>query len=511
MELEYLRERAGGLRALLQARGLSLKHGHVLDLLAALPGLRNWPEVNAFPAKVTAAALDIDAAGRLSRRIKVSYKLDVAPSDLLQLLQGQPAATLQIWPEGPRAGIYVTTETEWALKAIGLYETATAGGLFYTEGLGYELDGAIDVGDVGIYSNGLRRVASGTLVVAGPLDLVQEQWEENKSKLIALSNVADAGGRVVLVCRTPEPDLLHQDLAALLRIGEEEPECVDPTLAGAITEQGDLQVHSPFVQYRRTLVDKRFSPVIQPWPVFVSDRVLNNLRKRPHGLLIASAYYESGSYNLRLRTAAALLPDVTKLLGPAVRVLESFRAAHVSKPEEDVLEQLPVVPSIQAALEAGYKVIVCATLTRESLLSIIANPRSACYITTARAMWAGRAFEHSTLSSVEAEQLFGVLNAIASWSDLDGGRSGLHDLWDVYLQEEGKKMPPRALTYSESYVQSKRIIRWENQVLDLLSRKEVSRQRIRTLFPYMKLPPTVRAASASRLVLAKPDRTKAPA
>lgn len=48
MDTSTLKVFAQRLRAYLHQSGASLQHGQALDLVAALAGLRNWPEVNAF-------------------------------------------------------------------------------------------------------------------------------------------------------------------------------------------------------------------------------------------------------------------------------------------------------------------------------------------------------------------------------------------------------------------------------------------------------------------------------
>lgn len=500
MDMQFLREQAFALRDFLRGHGLPLKHGQILDLLASLPGLRNWPEVNAFPGKVAAATLDLKAAERLARRVAASGGPPLVPADLLAvLLRDGKQQELRVWPEGPAPGIYVTIDKARAEAAIARYADAAHEAIFYTEGIGFEADGAIELGEAGIYSRGLQRIASGTLVVVGPMDLVQANWEENKSKLIAAANAVDSGARVVLYCRTPEPAHLHGDLANLMR----EPGGglqLDPTLAGAVAEDGSLNRVHPFVHTLRSVSPGAvFAPVVEPWPRAVSEPVLAALRRRPTGVLLASTDAKSSSEALRLRTAAALLPDVTALLGPAARVLESFSPGYDRKPDRDLLEQLPTVPSVQAALDAGYKVIVCESPYHGSMEALVQNADAACYVITARAMWAGRAFDHTAGLANEAEGLFNVLNAIVSWTDIKAGKKGeLRELWDVYIHDASKKLPARALSNGEDFVQRHRYVRWEDQVLAMLARGELARQKVRTIFPYLKLPERIARETASQ-------------
>src|SRR6202012_3798654 len=58
---------------------IAISHGQALDLLAALPGLRNWPEVNAFPDRLSKQAIDLDAMGRLAGRIASKFGSRLPP------------------------------------------------------------------------------------------------------------------------------------------------------------------------------------------------------------------------------------------------------------------------------------------------------------------------------------------------------------------------------------------------------------------------------------------------
>ncbi len=45
MQIEWLESLAVDLRAALAVHGVTVSHGQALDLIAAVPGLRDWPEV----------------------------------------------------------------------------------------------------------------------------------------------------------------------------------------------------------------------------------------------------------------------------------------------------------------------------------------------------------------------------------------------------------------------------------------------------------------------------------
>lgn len=54
MDIPQLKLLAGRVRGLLQQSSRPVGHSQSLDLIAALPGLRNWPEVMAFQDRVSA-------------------------------------------------------------------------------------------------------------------------------------------------------------------------------------------------------------------------------------------------------------------------------------------------------------------------------------------------------------------------------------------------------------------------------------------------------------------------
>lgn len=87
MDTQMLKVFAERLRAHLEQHQLHLKHGQALDLIAALPGLRNWPEVNAFPVRVAAGQLNDSSAERLSRRLTKNHGVALTPAQLLQILK----------------------------------------------------------------------------------------------------------------------------------------------------------------------------------------------------------------------------------------------------------------------------------------------------------------------------------------------------------------------------------------------------------------------------------------
>ena len=120
----------------------------------------------------------------------------------------EPSATsvLKVWPDGPVPGVYVTTSQRAIDAAIARYEAATDGALLYAEDAGRSSDAAIDLGEHGLFSRGMDRLPSGTLVVVGPVPLTQESWSDNKDRLNTAANLAYSSSlRVVVLAETPLP------------------------------------------------------------------------------------------------------------------------------------------------------------------------------------------------------------------------------------------------------------------------------------------------------------------
>jgi hypothetical protein len=79
MDVNFMKQLAKRLLAYLQPQlGPAFKLGHAQDLIAALSGLRRWPEVQAFPDKVAGTELTLETVHRLCRRIEERFKTQVA-------------------------------------------------------------------------------------------------------------------------------------------------------------------------------------------------------------------------------------------------------------------------------------------------------------------------------------------------------------------------------------------------------------------------------------------------
>lgn len=217
MELKELRLLASPLRHLLSERRHPVSHNQALELLAAAAGHRSWSEVNAFPQSVAGRALDAQAAERLSKRIASKGGPAIPEEALIGLFKTGTSSTARVptvWPEGPPAGIYVADDDDATNLAIGRYIEASGDAIFFTNGFYFADGNAIELGDTGIFSAGLARTPSGTLLVM-TLAIGSDPWEDLKSRMTAAWNAADAGLRVIVVCSTPTPETLFSDVSLL--------------------------------------------------------------------------------------------------------------------------------------------------------------------------------------------------------------------------------------------------------------------------------------------------------
>ncbi len=87
MDIAWLKSLAVRLRGVLAQHGVNVSHGEALDLIAAVPGLRSWPEVMAFPERTAACSLDAEAVERVARRVTSRPEATIDPERLRSSLR----------------------------------------------------------------------------------------------------------------------------------------------------------------------------------------------------------------------------------------------------------------------------------------------------------------------------------------------------------------------------------------------------------------------------------------
>ena len=359
MNIQQLKLLAGRVRGLLEQSNHPVGHSQSLDLVAALPGLRTWPEVQAFPDRVAACELDADSAGRLAFRLKKRFALDRTAGDLLQALN-PPGTKLaaadapRVWPAGPKPGVYVTTSQDAINALLVQYEDATDGGLVYAERAGSHWVGSIDLGDSGMWSSGLDRVPSGTLFVVGPLKVDQQSWEESSSRLETACLHAQAHDhRVAVLVYTPRQEALHEDLLLMVRSIQPAGDDCDAALVGDVTADGELVSRQPFAGPRPSLKPIRAVASTAALPPAALEALKATIAARSSGLLLFGSSVIDEHSAIELVAASLAL---TEHAGPAARIMSRHRSTPAKDwqvPEE--IKQLPFLPSIESAYDQGYR------------------------------------------------------------------------------------------------------------------------------------------------------------
>ena len=354
MDTQQLKQLAGCLRALLEDVAVEIGHGQALDLSASLVGLRNWPEVQAFPQRVQAQNLDLSATARLAYRLTHKYKHEVSSAELLQLLLPpadlQNASIPQIWPTGPEAGVYFTTSQAAIDALVDLYQEATDGAVFYAERAGAKHDAAINLGEDGLWSSGLERVPSGTLIVLGPVELDQQSWREASDRVeMACIRAESSGHRVAILFDTPMPTLLGAD--ATMMLTDKGYDDLHEYLVGTVAEDGTLQ--PGLVQQYSVPLKGATVTNTRSLPRPVEEQLKAMLAKRQRGIIALGSIEDVENHGAKIGEAALAL---TEHLGLAARIMPRHRGT-MSKFDQvpEAVGQLPFLASIESAHAQGYR------------------------------------------------------------------------------------------------------------------------------------------------------------
>lgn len=483
MNVPQLKLLAGLVRGLLEQHNVPIGHSQALDAIAALPGLRNWPEVMAFPEQVASTELTTTATGRLAYRLKSRYKVDVTPMTLLKALMPPEAQTKvapEIWPTGPRPGVYVATSQAAIDALLTNYTEASDGALVYAERAGSHWENCIDLDEQGLWSNGLQRVPSGTLVVLGPLRLNQQSWDDAAGRLwMACVLALDSGHRVAVLVDTPSPESLLADIQLAVDMRQDEGAEVLEGLTGVVTEGGEMVEQTPFSRPLPWPVPVPNTATVDAIPADVLPHLTSALRERKVGILAAgSSVIEDNWWAAELVTA---LLAVTKDLGMACRIMPRDRstpAKYYLVPEP--LKVLPFLPSIESAYAQGYRrMVVLPNSSDLELLDsyaddvlFICGAYGADVTETLRNVGGTRFFDR-------AHTLFKHLIAAFGVCYLEG-KSKPEVACDVYVPGTDN-LPPPDLRYGDMVkaVRAQRAVRWEDQVGPLVESKAVTLAKVK--------------------------------
>ncbi|KAA1004851.1 hypothetical protein FVF58_30510 [Paraburkholderia panacisoli] len=487
MDTQQLKLLAGLVRGLLQPTHPSLGHGQSLDLIAALPGLRNWPEVMAFQDRVAATELDTTSTGRLAFRLKKRFAIDISSQDLLEALSPPgavvPRGAPHIWPAGPVPGVYVTTSQDAIDALLEVYENATDGALVYAERAGNQWEGSIDLGEYGLWSSGIDRLPSGTLLIVGPLKLDQQSWNDAGERLeMACNHALNAGHRIAVLLDTPTPGSAHEDVQLLVTSRPDHTDH-DTALIGAVTNHGELEARTPFA---RPWPRVELVPTVATTDALPSS-VVGPLREALAGMINGLVLFGSGAIedHAAVHLVAASLA-LTEHAGPAARVMPRHR----STPSKDwdvpeAIRALPYLPSIESAYAQGYRRIVYTpSYTRADNLLDVSN--DALLIGGAYGSDLAQVFMASTRdgSTQEEESLLSRIIAMVSTVDIptaDG--SGIASVADLYITAGQDVGAIKRYKEVDDFLTAHRLLRWEDELTRLLDAGAVTHEAVKGACP----------------------------
>lgn len=486
MELQQLRLMAGRVRGLLEQSNHTVSHNQALDLISALPGLRNWPEVQAFPDRVAACELDTTSAGRMAFRLKKKFELVFTPQSMLAELVPPGAERIQrvpqIWPGGPAPGVYVTTSQDAINALLERYEEATDDALVYAERAGNHWGGSIDLGENGLWSNGLERVPSGTLLVVGPLELNQQSWGDSSNSLeMACQHAQTSGHRVAVLVRSQTPEAMCEDVHLMVQSIQPEGDATETALLGIVTAEGELQKRMPFAQPRPVPVQIRSVATVDAIPPSARKALEKAVSKRDAGLLLF------GSSIIKEHSAIDLVVSaltMTEHAGPAARIVPRAR----STPAKDwlvpeAIKQLPFLPSVQSAYEQGFRrMIIDSNYTSAELLlefgedvlfigGTYSGDVDSLFMSTMRG--GGVQKESDLLPLIIA--LLGVKPIPTKRGEVFAS--------DLFVGRGFTPSSPMNFEEIEGYLQENRVLKWEDEMAQLLDSGEVTVASIKKAMP----------------------------
>lgn len=467
MDVPQLKLLAGQVRSLLQQSSAIVGHSQALDLVAALPGLRNWPEVMAFPERVAACELDSASTGRLAFRLKRNFSLEFTANELLSALApsvpGSVGVALQVWSGGPPPGVYVTTSEQAINALMAVYEEATDGGLAYAERAGTG-EGTIDLGEAGLWSAGIDRLPSGTLLVVGPVDLDQGSWVDTAASLrTACVHALDSSHRVAVLVRTPTPERLCEDLVLLVRSTSHQSSDLDTAFVGVVTEEGELQRRQPFATAYPKPLAVRANADLDALPESAREALRRELATRTSGIVLFGCS-EIVDHPASDQLAAALA--LTEHAGPAARIMPRHRGTPAKDwlvPE--AIKALPFLPSVESAYAQGYRrMVINPRYSRDVVLKyddvlFLAGDWGHDVGRIASALIVGNGQNYADVTA----RIVAVLGMLQV-----PGRRGQVTASDLFVR--GTMPSPVSEEYDDcqAFLRDNRVVRWEDELTSLL-------------------------------------------
>lgn len=483
MNVQQLKLLAERVRDLLEQYS-PVSHGQALDLIAALPGLRNWPEVVAFPTRVAGCELTESTAARLSRRLKNRLAVEIEVPALIRALEPSAAAAHaglpELWPTGPEAGIYITTSQDAIDALMRSYDMETDGAPIYAERAGDTFDSSIDLGEQGLWSQGLGRVPSGTLIVIGPIEMTQEEWERNAERLQqACLHVQLSGHRVAALFHTPAPGQLRSDALLLVKSGDPLMDDLHEAFKGVVSEDGEMLPVVPFMAAPPKPAFVPSPPPLIELPLAVTDKLNAALAIRRAGIIVFGSNERKTD---RVALLEALLPT-TDVCGPAARIRPDHRHDYDGEPPLSArFEGLPVMPSVESAYAHGYRrmIIEKGHGASEYLLKYA---EEVCFLVGVFSAEAGSAFMNATSPRhVDDPRALEHLLAVVGIAAFDT-KKGTELVADMFVNVAGAKPASTEIEDIIDHVNAHRTLRWEDGLERLLAQKLVAPADVKKACP----------------------------
>lgn len=423
----------------------------------------------AFPDRVAACELDTASAGRLAFRLKKNFALELTPKDLLSALApdspGPSQGALQVWPGGPPPGVYVTTSAQAISALLARYEEATDGGLVYAERAGSGWEGSIDLGEYGLWSAGIDRLPSGTLLVVGPIELDQQSWDDSAQRLeLACLHALNSDHRVAVLVKTPTPGMLCEDLVVLLQSASDEPSDADSALVGLVAETGELQRRRPFAVAYPKPVAIRANVGLEVLPISTREALRRELAIHRSGIVLFGSS-EIADHTAYDQLAAGLA--LTEHAGAAARIMPRHRSTPAKDwLVPDAIKALPFLPSIESAYAQGYRrMLITPHYSRGDVLLEYDD-----------VLFLGGTYGHGvaeialrllTSSGQNELKLLERIVAVLGILPVSGRRSRAVAS-DLFVR--GTLPGPVSTEYSEleAFLQTNRVVRWEEELASLL-------------------------------------------
>jgi hypothetical protein len=347
------------------------------------------------------------------------------------------------------------------------YEEATDGGLVYAERAGNGWEGSIDLGEYGLWSQGIDRLPSGTLLVVGPIELDQQSWNEAAERLeMACLHALDSAHRVAVLFNTPTPEMLCEDVAVLVRSARGEPSDAVTALVGMVADDGELRRRHPFATAYPEPIQTRANVGLDAFPPSTRDALRDELAMRTSGIVLFGSS-EIVDHSAAEQVAAALA--ITEHAGPAARIMPRHRGTPAKDwlvPE--AIKALPYLPSIASAYAQGYRRMVITP--HYSKADELIGYEDVLFI--------GGTYEHNVSQialrlivgsaarneAMMADRIVAVLGLLQV-----SGKRGQAVASDLFVR--GALPKPIGTEYKEleAFLRDNRVVRWEDELASLLN------------------------------------------